>query len=565
MSNQSVCTSPLTISLSVMAWVAGGIWLTVWPAELHGQDDPYLASYSDSLSEENDSDEIFYQIELLRFERWARENTHKLADPVLLNEVVRLKKEAEVFAQNNDYTLALIWMETIWDVLAPMESLDPEDEAIELMNGSDTHSSFTGEPIKKFNWSKELITGVDIWRQEFQFNFLQSDSTYLQGSGNPYSGIRLNLEYTPASRHLLQTFAFFKYSRDYLTGDFEIRLRNPLGRSYSWHAENRLEVSSFYGDFDLQYLQNRSTLAFDFRRVGPFSLDFRDEFLIRNYDNSASSLAAYPDYFNNQFYTFAKAHTGVGSFIGAGYSNALRIHPDLDANDYYENRVDVSWYQTAGQEISFAVDNQLSFRNYPNITNDTTIIFQDYIEDYLRGQLRLPFNAVVGIEGEGTLTKRDYKTQNFSFPDFLFWEIEPRLFVKLGMDWEVAAGMFYGRLTQQKFNQATAASIDNRFEDYVEYGPAVELEFFKINHIMFNLRYAFLLKSNPNEPARNVTLVPLSSDRRINSLLFFLTWTISPRWRFSTLANMDDDRSRLARDNSDSNSTLVGFELNYIF
>lgn len=559
---------PFTILTSMMAWVAGGVWLMGSPSQLHGQVGSYrhTASYVDSLSEENDSDEIFYQIEMLRFERWARENTYKLVNPVLLNEIVRLKKEAETFAQNNDYTLALIWMETIWDLLEPKESLNLEEEGLELMNDEDIQDPVADDDIRKFNWSKELITGVDIWRQEFQFNFLQSDSTYLQGSGNPYSGIRLQLDYTPASRHLLQASAFFKYSRDYLTGDLEIRLRNPLGRSYSWRAENRLELSSFYGDFDLQYLQNRSTLAFDLRRLGPLSLDFRDEFLVRNYDsNTASTLTSYPDYFNNQFYSFAKMRTGLGSYLGLGYSNTWRIHPDLKTNDYSENRLDISWYQTASQEISFAVDNELSFRNYPNVTNDTTTIFQDYIEDYLRGELRLPFNSVVGIEGEGTFIKRDYKMLSPDFPDYVFWEIEPRLFVKFGMDWEVAAGLFYGRLTQQKFNQITASNFDNRFEDYVEYGPAVELEFFKINQIMFNLRYAFLLKSNPNEPVRNVTLVPLSFDRRINSLLFFLTWTISPRWRFSTLANMDDDRSRLAQDNSDSNSTLVGLELNYIF
>ncbi|MFQ5753898.1 MAG: hypothetical protein ACE5HI_18070, partial [bacterium] len=78
-------------------------------------------SFSDSLSEDNWSDETYYGIEMLRLQRWIRENTQKLSDPVLLKEIVRLKKEAENFAENEDFTMAVFWLETIWDLLQPDE------------------------------------------------------------------------------------------------------------------------------------------------------------------------------------------------------------------------------------------------------------------------------------------------------------------------------------------------------------------------------------------------------------------------------------------------------------
>ncbi|HEX9653042.1 MAG TPA: hypothetical protein VGA99_04980, partial [bacterium] len=483
-------------------------------------------------------------------------NTAQLADPILLKEIVRLKKEAENFAANRDFPMALIWMETIWELLVPGDSSEPTiEESSEAQRLQDLQTSNILLTPRKFRWTKELITGIDIWRQEFQFTFLEGDSTFLDGSGNPFSGVRAAFEYNPSSRRSLQTLMYFKYSRDYLSGEIEVRLRNPLGQHSLWRFENRFEGSSFYRDFDVKYLQNRATLALDLKRLGPISLDLKDEFLFRNYANSTSS---YPNYLNNMASGFVKLNTNLGSYLGVGYRNILRAHPDFGMNDYFENRFDFSWYQTLGRELSFAIENDLHFRDYSDAPTDT--IFQDYWEDYFRGEFKLPFAPAFGSEIEGTLTRRDYRSLSSNLPDYWLWEVEPRFYVKVGPDWQLAAGGYYGELTQQTL--ANTPSI--LFEDYYMYGPTITIDFFRIDGLIFNMQQSLLWQRYPKSRESNVTNVALYSDRQVYSILFFLTWNISTKWRFTALANMDDDRSR-QRENSDSNNTLLGFELNYLF
>ncbi|MFQ5771350.1 MAG: hypothetical protein ACE5HX_12485, partial [bacterium] len=422
-------------------------------------------SFSDSLSEDNWSDETYYGIEMLRLQRWIRENTQKLSDPVLLKEIVRLKKEAENFAENEDFTMAVFWLETIWDLLQPDEEFISNDGEGELMpDFGNLVNSFSSN---KFNWFKELSMGVDIWRQEFQLALIQGDSTFLEGSGNPYTGIRLSFDYTLNYQQSIQGYTFFKYSRDYLSGEAELSFVNPLGNYSLWKLENHFEGNSFYRDDNLKYFQNISSLAFKLREFGPFTLDLEDEFLLRRYDNESNT---YPNYFNNSFNGLAKLDLGIGSYIGASYRNVQRIHSNYDVNDYQENRFELSWFQAVSRNMSFSFENELRFRNYTNVPVDTT--FQDYWEDYFRGDLRIPFHSFLGTEIQGSITKRDYDFFSVkSLPDYVQWEIEPELYFNLGSDWRISAGFYYSEQIHQKFvNRVPVASVDAAmsipFEDY---------------------------------------------------------------------------------------------------
>ncbi|MFQ5752381.1 MAG: hypothetical protein ACE5HI_10325, partial [bacterium] len=417
----------------------------------------------------------------------------------------------------------------------------------------------------KFNWFKELSMGVDIWRQEFQLALIQGDSTFLEGSGNPYTGIRLSFDYTLNYQQSIQGYTFFKYSRDYLSGEAELSFVNPLGNHSLWKLENHFEGNSFYRDDNLKYFQNISSLAFKLREFGPFTLDLEDEFLLRRYDNESNT---YPNYLNNSFNGLAKLDLGIGSYIGASYRNVQRIHSNYDVNDYQENRFELSWFQAVSRNMSFSFENELRFRNYTNVPVDTT--FQDYWEDYFRGDLRIPFHSFLGTEIQGSITKRDYDFFSVkSLPDYVQWEIEPELYFNLGSDWRISAGFYYSEQIHQKFvNRVPVASVDAAvsipFEDYFSYGPTLTIEFFQIDGIMLNLRESFLLQRYPNFQTRNVQSFNLYSDRNINSILLFFSWNISHRWRCSVLANMDDDRSRKV-ESSDSQNTLVGLEVNYLF
>ncbi len=512
-----------------------------------------------------------YEIEHLRLERWIRENPARFTDAVLLKEVAQLKKEAENFAEKGDFYLATTWLETIWGLLHPEE----EPPAGDTLAGSDGFElAELAPPPSSFSWSREIVTGVDLWRHQFQFEVPQVDvvtlastlTSFEASGGNPYTGVRFTFDYA-RDRTDFHAFTSFRYSRDYLSGEVDLRLNRAMGPAATWKLQNRFSGNSFYRDQELRYFQNATILGFDFRRIGPFAFNIEDEFLIRRYGDEINT---YPNYWHNAFKSSLALYYQPRSRIRAGYRNVSRIHPKFEVNDYRENRLDFSWYQALGREAGLSLENEYRIRDYTNVEVDT--FFQDYKELYVRGTLLLPASRAFGLELEGAATRRDYRLLGAnSLPDYWFWELEPELYVRVASDWRVGLGAVYQdqsyeeiatRLVRVGLSEDAALGIV--FEDYYAYGPVVTIELFKADGFLLSLQESFLFQRHPNQLNVASDFASIYQDRNINSILLFLSWTVASRWRFTAVANLDDERSR-RNDNNDSQNTIVGLEVNYTF
>ncbi|MFQ5637487.1 MAG: hypothetical protein ACE5IR_05780 [bacterium] len=529
------------------------------------------SNLADSTRTQNWGDEAVYEIEHLRLERWILENTERFADPILLREIAKLKKEAENFAKQEDFLLAVTWMETIWDLLEPNEEPTENDNAELDFSGDVISESFTKEP--RFTWTREVLTGVDLWRYQFNFSVPETDevqlSSFNSDGGNPFTGFRFSFDLSDHFRRSIQGYATFKYSRDYFTGELDVRIVNPIDEHSFWQFENRFTGNSFYRDNNLKYYQNQTSFGLNLRRPGRVALDIYDELTIRRYSNEQN---IYPNYLNNSLKSNVKLDLSRDSFVSGGYRNVFRTHSTFDINDYLEHRIDFSWFQSLGKEAKFTLDNELRFRDYTNVEIDT--FFQDFTENYFRGELRLPFSDKIGADLKGSITKRDNKIFSASsLPDYWLWEVEPEFYVKLGSEWRVGAGLLYRNQTYEKLHArlstvAPTANVDQAFsivfEDYYAFGPTLNIELFRMNGMIFSVHESFLFERHPNAADLTANTVSIYQDRNINSILLFFSWNISRSWRLNVLANMDDERSRRDSEN-DSQNTLVGLEINYIF
>lgn len=527
------------------------------------QTDPDTSTVlSDTLDQEEWSAATLYEIEMLRLERWLRQNENKIAHPALPTEVLRLKSEAENFAAVGDYEIATIWLETIWELLTS------EDVEAQVEGGADAVSldaADTAPTEKQFRWTRRITTGVDFWRHQFNFNLVQSDSTFLDGSGNPSTAARLNFEYGNDYRNSLQGYTYLKYSRDYLVGEADVRWSQPLAERSFWRLENRIEGNSFFEEYgNLKYLQNRTSLTLRLQDAHRFTFDLDEEFMLRSYDSEST---IYSNFFDNDIRVQGKVSPAVGTLLGLGFRNNLRRHPTFDLKDYTENRLDASWLQSVGP-LNFSLENFLRYRDYTNAPEDTT--FQDYLENSLYGEVVLAFNRSVGLDIEATFIRRNYDGDELtSLPDYTFWETEPEIYVELGSDWKISGGFYYGtqiheRLSSDASADRAASAFSILFEDYYRFGPTVTVEVFRTDGFILSVKESYLLERYPNSQTNDLADFNLFSDRNINSILLFMTWTIDTRWQVNLIANMDDDRGQ-KDDTSDSQSTIVGLEIGYAF
>ena len=526
----------------------------------------HLVAEPDSTTEAYLEEETYYRINVLRLQRYVRENIDTFDDPVLSKEIVRLIKEADCLAKDGDFYRANAWLETVWELLDPAWQ-DIEEEGEDYVPGEFTVSPslpFMAQTSKS-QWSKQIITGVDLWQQEFNFRFLQNDSSFSEGSGNPFTGVRLNFDYDSGRGSRFQTLTAFKYSRDYLSGEATARYSGRIGASSRWRIENRFEGTSFYRDFDLKYLQNLTSVAIA-PRFGLFTLELEDEFIIRRYAGSDST---YPNYFGNSLRLLTKFSLSAASLLGLGYRNVVRMHTDFDINDYKENRFEFDWVQAFGSSLGLSLADELRFRDYTNAPVDH--FYQDFWENYFRGEMEFRFTPGVAFKLNGSVSNRDYEFVSVnSLPDYVYWEVEPEFSVKLGPHWRVGVGFHYDKQTHQKLANRFSnvddvlSTFSIQFEDYYSYGPMLAVEFFDVNGLMFSVRESFLLRRYPNTPTRDVAEFNLYSDTNTNSILMFLAWNISRNWQLNLLANVDDDKSQ-KDDSGDSRNTLVGLEIGYSF
>ncbi|MCH6560504.1 hypothetical protein IH799_09145 [candidate division KSB1 bacterium] len=359
---------------------------------------------------------------------------------------------------------------------------------------------------------------------------------------------------------------FFKYSRDYVSGEVNAKIDKPIGTKSSWRFENRFQGTSYFRSFGInKFWQNTSLLLFRIQPSRLFSFDFGDEFILRRYDHKNENNnedESYPDYFNNTFRTSARLNFGFGSFLQAGYRNVQRKHSVSKKRDYRENRISLSLLQASSRSFSLNLENDLRLRDYTNPQPDSLSIYNDFWENNLTGDIRLDFTRRVGTEVRGAITKRDYRIVSESLPDYLFWEVEPKIYFNIGQEWRIGFGIYYAMQNHQK---------SYSFADYYKVGPVITLELFQINGVLLSLRESFTLERFPNiqtdssrnSDPNNSSLINFYSDRNSNSLSLFLTWNVSSRWQLNILANLDDDRHR--DDSGDSQNTLVGLDLNYSF
>lgn len=499
--------------------------------------------------------ETYFEIERLRLERWLRGEARTVGDTALVTEVLRLKQEAEAYAARGEFMLASIWLETAQELIETFTAESEESVADSTSRRPSATRLDAWPESPRFTWRREILSGVDLWRYRFDMNFLNSDTTQIEGNGNPFTALRLDFDYRPNATQRLSALAFFRYSRDYLSGHADLGFTADVGRSFSWALENRFEATSFYGDFDLRYVQNKSSLSFAVKSLGPFNFEVDEAFAFRRY---AQEDSLYPNYLANRLGGALTLRYGISSSLRLGHRYQVRRHPNFNFHDYTEHVAEFSWVQSLGTVSRLFVEDYWSFRDYGEDRGTSFPV--DFWDNYARAMMTLQWTDHFGLEAEGSFIRRDYAAENPYTLDYNFWEIEARPYVTPGANWKIGAGFYYSEQVHEQ-----KADVAGLLEDYRAWGPTLSIEFLDRGGTLFSLRHTFVMKRHPEVRRRDLSLISLYSDSNIHSLLFLFTWPFLPRWQLNVLANVDDDRSLQDQEALNTQNALVSFELTYSF
>jgi len=524
-----------------------------------------------------------YEIDRLRLLRWVRAHQDSSARDLLF-QTLNLITEADGFARQNDYITAQLILDTALELTGlrnPATLLQTEPAPVEL----------TPQPAQRatVEWRREVLFGVDLWRQEFELGFADEESLYVDRNGNPFIGLRLSLNRgatpqlntrqskfssllpTSQSHNLnFNAYALLKSSRDYYSGELEFSGRQALSDGAHWRFQNRLEGTSYRRDFDLQYWQNTTSALAATDLHKNWRLEVSDEFRVRRYRNPTE---IYPNYLQNQASVGAVFSSGYTTRLDSRYNYIVRVHDSCPADDYVEHRVDASIFQGTASHSSVLLENIWRHRIYPNNVpgNACRKSYQNtHQEEYARADLRLGFNEAVALRIEGDFTLRQYQAPSDTTPDFLGATVNPQLQFKLSSSLQMSVGYLHLlRVYDKNIIQVTRPSATDLpgslfYEDYYSHGFTVGIDLIRTDGLFFSVNENFEMRTYPNSTTQTIPGLGLYSDRNINSLLLFFSWNFLPRWQAGMLANFDNDRSR-TDNQSDSRHTLFSIDLAYSF
>ena len=504
------------------------------------------------------SEQTLYQIEELRLERWLSDNYLIFADQALLTEVAGLKKESEALADSGDYEMANVWLETIWSLLTPGATIADgiPGQQVDDSAGAPMETAYPEE--RRSAWNAELLTGIDLSRYGFDLAYFEADSFITERiserEGNPYTGLRIEWEYDGPGKQSFLTQASYRQGLDHVSGDASLKLHQPLTRGITLKLQDRLDGTSFFGEDNLRYFQNRLRTQID-SRFGPLTLELQDDFLIRR--NIGESAINY-DYSHNGVLAGLRYQTGVASYAGGGYRFVSRRYPSLELNDYNEHRAECDLMQSFGAGHHLWVDADVRWRRYAGTPMETS---QYHLGFNVMGEIRVILNRFSEIHLLGLTSRTNYELfSEASLTDLFYWEWEPQLFLKPGTPWRLGFGAVFGGETYEgAFDDVNDYSI----QDYTSIGPSIEIEFLSVNNIMFTLKETYRFKRYRNGVS-NVAELNSYSDRNVNSVSLFFSWSIDRHWRINAIASIADERLRHS-DAGDFTNTVAGVEVSYGF
>jgi hypothetical protein len=521
-----------------------------------------------------------YEIDLFRLLRWVRAHQDTSAKDFLV-QTLDLITEADGFARQRDFSTARL----ILDIALEVTHLRP---AVAEVAPSRADTSQEAAPRSSLQWRREVLFGVDLWRQQYEFGLAATDTLF--SDGNPFVGLRLSLNHHPtfdinlpkpklsvfgaAPENRALTFeasALLKSSRDYLSGELEFNARQPLGGGSYWRLQNRLEGASYRRDFDLQYWQNITSALAVAEASKNFRFEVADEFRWRRY---RAQNDFYPNYIQNRAAVGVVFNPGYTTRLESRYNYIVQAHDLCPSHDYLEHRVESTVYQNSAAHSSIALENIWRYRIYPNNTAGDTCLNayqKTYQEEYARADLRLGLIDALTLRLDGDFVLRQYETPSDSVPDFLGVTVNPQLQFNFSAAFQIRAGYLYAlRLYENNIIQpqraAAAGNASLPFdEDYYSHGFTIGIDLIRTDGLIFSVSENFEMRSYPNSTALKSSDWGLYyTDRNLNSLLLFFSWNFHPRWQANALANFDNDHSRV-EDRSDSRTTLFSIDLGYSF
>lgn len=507
------------------------LFLVLWLTTLSLLPGTAHAAITDTLSLPADDEEMIFQIKWARLQRLRAGQTDTL--PLDITQAIH---DADSAALGDDYVVAVAYL----------------DLALEFLE----QHAFTATPPYKAShiWGLEAIAGTDLWQQKYSISLVDQDSAIYENQGNPYTGLRLTYRGTDHRGAILRMQTEGKYGHEYGSGTAELGFEAPIGAKVSVQVADRLEGTHYQREKSLRYWNNQFLGRLNWHPLRPLTIALEREEQGRRY--------LYPSTF---FTSYHQSQTSLRA--GGEWRDVLRSEIRFDRRQrdyretpeqaYSENILTLFWYPLGLRAWSLRGMVQSRNRNYGSGFIDS-LLTNDFQEWYVQSLFSIGSTSALSLQLSTSWNKKSYVHPDQATPDYLDLIIEPTLHYMLNGHYTLKAGYRFRQKEHQSADIDGSESVG--MENFQAHAPVVGFEMI-CGTVLVNLYDVYEIRQYAGTLPAEYTLY---SDRDIHSLFFYLAWTISGRWTFNAMINLDQDLAR-NEQGSDARSNILNFELLYKF
>ena len=175
--------------------------------------------------------------------------------------------------------------------------------------------------------------------------------------------------------------------------------------------------------------------------------------------------------------------------------------------------------------------------------------------------MRYWFKGRLELGCECEFETRGYEIISTATSNYIDYNIEPSITFGIGSYVTINAGY---RFWNKLHNLNTVNDKSAQIEDFYSYGPVFTLDMFLVGGFLASLSNSYQQRRYPNFSSYDNSGLSLYSNRNINSLFFYLTWSFAKNWELNAMSMLDYDRD-LNLDGGNTKSNLFNFELSYQF
>ncbi len=445
---------------------------------------------------------------------------------------------AEQYAQNNDFELAIIFLE---------EYVQQAPQDFDIKN-----ISLQSNPSK---WEFTVRTGIDFNRQEFELGFIESDSLISEQINKPFIGFDMNtrlygqrengigLQLTGRGDSENRSMTL-KIGADY----------HPGNQQVFFEAGYLFDKNIAYPDFSYNEFNSRQKIST--KLPHNWNGNIQNQLRHKIYDKASQTI---PDFFRDVMH-IDLSHYGLNqTFNSFQYDLDYNESINYQNNDYFTQSI--QWNGRKIWPAKLTLDYTLGYQNnlFTYALEDSTLSNRAESAFFLfRHELAL--NDFLSWKSDYRGRYKIYKKKTEQDPDYLHHLLSSTLRYNFTQNFFMESGYLLEYKNHFVFEGGQNAYIQE--QNYRGDGVLIGLEFFNISRFVLSAFASYTWRRYPD--AVSDGLGSFYNDRNVLNLNLFLQAPLFRGLSLNVFTSYDDDRD-LDSDSGNIHNSFFSAELQYTF